>query len=160
MKLELARQDASKYHLGQFRKDGITPFVVHPMRVSNYFNDKLSKTVALLHDTVEDNKSLSINDVRKAFGDDVADGVYFLTRNVGREEYKARLNTAPDYVKKIKLYDTWDNIQTLECLSERGVRRKVNDCRDFYIPMARDLEPNLAVLMEDKINDYITRKAA
>jgi (p)ppGpp synthase/HD superfamily hydrolase len=39
-------------HKGQTRKDSNVPYIVHPIRVSGYFNDDFRKTIAVLHDVV------------------------------------------------------------------------------------------------------------
>jgi guanosine-3',5'-bis(diphosphate) 3'-pyrophosphohydrolase len=50
---------ATEKHEGQFRKDGVTPFITHPKKVSEIlieFNifDLVSISAALLHDVLED----------------------------------------------------------------------------------------------------------
>ena len=69
---KLALQIATKAHKGQVRKDGKTPYIKHPIRVANQFNDDFKKTIAVLHDVLEDtdqdlsmfpNEVLSVLDV-------------------------------------------------------------------------------------------------
>lgn len=161
MKLALAQQYATQYHEGICRKDGITPYIVHPATVVNYlgrlgFKDEITLAVAWLHDTVEDT-ILTQEEVRQVFGDDVAEGVYLLTRNVGREEYKQRLSMAPNNIKLVKLCDTLHNVTTLEYLSRKGIERKIDDCINFYIPMAQELCPEVAKEMRSCIKNYLMR---
>jgi GTP diphosphokinase / guanosine-3',5'-bis(diphosphate) 3'-diphosphatase len=159
MKLTLAQYYAIKYHQGQYRKDDFTPYIVHPEAVVGYlekfgFEDELTLSVAWLHDTVEDT-TLSQEEVRQVFGDDIAEGVYLLTRNVDREEYKQRLGLAPDNIKLVKLCDTLHNITSLECLSKKGIERKIDDCINFYIPMAQELCPEVANEMKGYLRNYL-----
>ena len=58
---KLALQIATQAHKGQVRKDGKTPYILHPVRVANQFNDDFKKTIAVLHDVLEDtNQDLSM----------------------------------------------------------------------------------------------------
>lgn len=45
---------ATKAHTGQFRKDGITPYIKHPIAVADMMSTDEEKIVAILHDVVED----------------------------------------------------------------------------------------------------------
>jgi len=67
---------AVKAHAGQKRKIGPLPYIVHPFGVAMILaRMDCNETIiiaALLHDVVEDTKK-SLDDVRKKFGDDVAE---------------------------------------------------------------------------------------
>ena len=52
--LELATKIANEAHLGQFRNDGITPYIVHPEQVADQLDGELTKAIAMLHDVIED----------------------------------------------------------------------------------------------------------
>jgi len=155
----LAEEYARIYHEGQFRTSGKLPYVVHPECVVRYLrqlgvNDDVSQAIAWLHDTLEDT-SLTYGEIRNTFGVEVAHGVYLLTRNVDREQYKKRLSSAPMNIKMIKLCDTLHNITTLECLSPESIERKINDCISYYIPMAEEICPVIAEQMDRYINEYL-----
>ncbi|MEA3514385.1 MAG: HD domain-containing protein [Nanoarchaeota archaeon] len=156
---KIAKHYAGMYHKGQFRRNSELPYIVHPENVVNYMKqfgveDEDSLAIAWLHDTIEDT-SLTYNRIKSVFGRNIADGVYLLTRNVDREEYKRRLSFAPENIRMIKLCDTLDNITTLECLSSEGIMRKVDDCKDYYIPMAEELCPWIAKQMKKYISNFI-----
>lgn len=52
-----ALQIATQAHAGQFRRDGVTPYIEHPLAVAAFFEKgSLAWEVALLHDTVEDER--------------------------------------------------------------------------------------------------------
>lgn len=53
-KVEEAREFCIKAHKGQFRRDGITPYSNHPIKVESMLKTTEEKIVALLHDVVED----------------------------------------------------------------------------------------------------------
>lgn len=158
----IAKKYARKYHRGQLRKS-TKPYIVHPENVVNYMKqsgveEKNSLAIAWLHDTIEDT-SLTYNMIKSVFGRYIADGVYVLTRNVNRNEYKKRLSSAPKDIKMIKLCDTLDNISTLEFLSSEGIKRKIDDCKDYYIPMAEELCPRIAKQMKKYISRFIPARA-
>ncbi len=53
--IEIAENIARKVHQGQFRRDGITPYIVHPERVARRLSeDSEAQAVAWLHDVLED----------------------------------------------------------------------------------------------------------
>lgn len=52
--LLLAESIARNAHADQFRRDGVTPYIVHPQAVASMCNTEAEKAVAWLHDVVED----------------------------------------------------------------------------------------------------------
>ena len=68
-----ALEFATVAHAGQKRKYTGEDYIVHPIEVM-----EIVKTVALLHDVVEDT-NVSLEDIRLSFGNDVADLVFWLT---------------------------------------------------------------------------------
>ena len=149
---------AAKQHDGQYRKKSNDPYIVHPLRVARLasnlgYNDYITQAVALLHDTVEDTHS-TYEDITDKFGEEVAQGVYYLTNDTTREEYMQKIATAPTYIKMIKLCDTLDNVKTLYALDRDGIERKIKECNNFYIPMAEQLCPPVA----EQIKMYIGGK--
>jgi len=71
-----AIQFAVTAHAGQFRKGTKTPFILHPMEVgvivSTLTSDEEIISAGILHDTVEDCPHISIEDIRREFGDRIA----------------------------------------------------------------------------------------
>ena len=67
---------AVRAHAGQFRKGTTTPFILHPMEVgvivSQMTSDEEIIAAGFLHDTVEDCPHVSVEDIRREFGDRVA----------------------------------------------------------------------------------------
>lgn len=112
---------AARFHAGQVRKDGRTPYIAHPFRVAltvqQLFghNDEITLCAALLHDTIEDTPA-DFDDVEDAFGTTVAEIVAAMTKNMilredEREpEYDQRLREADWRARLIKLADTYDNL--------------------------------------------------
>ena len=111
---------AARKHVGQIRKDHITPYFSHcarvAMTVASIFecSDPIALAAAFLHDTIEDTTT-DYDDLEKHFGSEVATIVAALTKNMAlpeakREtEYDNRLTTAPWQARLIKLADQYDN---------------------------------------------------
>lgn len=118
---QAAASFAARAHAGQYRKDGRTPYVAHPVRVAltvrNVFGceDVTAQVIALLHDTIEDTTT-DYDDIHDQFGPAVAEGVACLTKDkrlpddtreaafydqIARGSWQARL---------VKLADAYDNI--------------------------------------------------
>ncbi len=98
--LQQAFRYANWAHRDQFRKDGITPYIVHPIEVMRLLQrcgcvDEVTLQIALLHDTVEDT-SVTHMDIYHEFGRTVAEAVDRLTLPVGgnKEEF---IQTFADY---------------------------------------------------------------
>lgn len=86
---------ASRAHAGQYRKDGRTPYINHPIEVMNLVAEHCIEpdedvlVAALLHDVVEDTM-ITDADIRSAFGARVARLVAELTddKTLSKEERK------------------------------------------------------------------------
>lgn len=122
---------AARYHQNQARKDGRTPYIAHPVRVtfvlSQVFglSDETILAASLLHDVIEDTPA-DYDDVDHACGREVAQIVAALTKDMrlpdqGREvEYDRQIGEADWRVKLIKLADVYDNL----CESSPGSQRR------------------------------------
>jgi len=71
---------AEQAHKGQFRKDGITPYIEHPVKVASFLytlhiRDDEILAIAILHDVLEDT-SVQANDLLNAgFSKEVVNAV-------------------------------------------------------------------------------------
>jgi (p)ppGpp synthase/HD superfamily hydrolase len=112
------------YHNGQFRKQSRVPYIVHPARVASYFNDDEMKTIAMLHDIIEDT-DCSIQLLQQLFPLRITEVVDILSK---REE-----ETHFEYIKRvkknekataIKIADIIDNLSdTITVCSESMCKR-------------------------------------
>ena len=114
---------AARAHRYDVQKDGVTPYVAHPMRVAlrvaTLFNvtDETILTAALLHDVIED-CDCDYEDVAKPFGEDVAQLVRLLSKDMRLPEaereaqYDRQLAEGPWQARLIKLADVYDNMST------------------------------------------------
>jgi len=148
-----AYEFASLHHADQTRISG-EEFILHPLGVAHILADmqmdEVTLAAALLHDVVEDT-DITLEDVRRKFGDEIAeiiDGVTKLDRLSfrNREEEQAEnfrkmfVAMARDIrVVIIKLADRLDNMKTIGHLSEEKQREKARETLEIYAPLAHRL---------------------
>ncbi|KAA9007723.1 bifunctional (p)ppGpp synthetase/guanosine-3',5'-bis(diphosphate) 3'-pyrophosphohydrolase [Paenibacillus spiritus] len=141
---------ADQAHHGQVRKSG-EPYILHPLAVAEIVvsmeMDVISIIAALLHDVVEDT-TVSLEQIREAFGDTCAmlvDGLTKLERIRFRskeeqqnENYrKMFIAMAQDIrVIVIKLADRLHNMRTLKYQSEESQRRISYETLEIFCPIA------------------------
>ena len=109
-RLQQAIDIAKRVHAGQFDKQGVEYFK-HPETVASYVDGEDAKIVAYLHDVIEDgNGQVSLDDLRKIFGNEIANAVNILTRpkDMPYFDYIERIKTN-DLAKKVKLADLKHN---------------------------------------------------
>lgn len=92
--LELAIKIATKAHEGQFRRDGVTPYIEHPKAVADKFTDTRLKSIAWLHDVIEDSDQTELSLLEAGISHVVADAVNVLSRHEGQ--------SYGDYIKWVK----------------------------------------------------------
>jgi GTP diphosphokinase / guanosine-3',5'-bis(diphosphate) 3'-diphosphatase len=155
--LRTAYEVAKEAHSGQQRKTG-EPFMLHPVETTRIIVDLLRKAAdskilqaALLHDTVEDKEEMTVAEIERRFGSEVAtlvDGVTKISdlpfrspENTQVETYrKMLLSMAKDIrVILVKLADRLHNMRTLEALPEHKRIRIAKETRDIYAPIAHRL---------------------
>jgi (p)ppGpp synthase/HD superfamily hydrolase len=110
--VSLARELATTAHAGQFRRDGVTPYIRHPEAVvSRVQGDPIAEAAAWLHDVVEDTH-LSPDDIL-SFGvpAEVVEIVILLTHSNGisYERYLSAIAAHP-IAKRVKIADIITNL--------------------------------------------------
>ncbi len=154
-KIQEAYLMAEKAHEGQLRQSG-EPYIIHPLNVAIILAqlelDLETIEAGLLHDVVEDT-SVSLDDIRSSFGEEVAelvDGVTKLKqlkyRTTDKQEIQAEnyrkmfLAMAKDIrVILIKLADRLHNMRTLEYKEPAKQKEKARETLDIYAPIAERL---------------------
>jgi (p)ppGpp synthase/HD superfamily hydrolase len=81
--VERADAVAEFFHRGQFRFDGITPYITHPRAVAALLTDPVEKQVALLHDLLEDTNCTTIDLFFFGFSVEVVEAVEIMTKVKG-----------------------------------------------------------------------------
>jgi (p)ppGpp synthase/HD superfamily hydrolase len=155
---EKAEKIASKAHQYQFRNDNVTPAIYHPRNVVTYLKQIGIENqdiicAAWLHDTVEDSY-LTIDYIKKEFNPNIARIVQKLTKNGDREQYKETIKNSDYPVQIIKLADMIDNCSHLDDarLSKDLVKRKIDDCKILYLPIAEKICPEFYSRLLDEID--------
>jgi GTP diphosphokinase / guanosine-3',5'-bis(diphosphate) 3'-diphosphatase len=144
---------ACEHHADQRRRSG-EEFIVHPVGVAKICAgmrlDTETLCAALLHDTVEDT-SASLQEVREAFGDEVAGlvdgvtkltGITFQSRDEAQAENyrKMMVAMATDVrVILIKLADRLHNMRTLGAMPKQKQIEKAKETLEIYAPLAHRL---------------------
>lgn len=154
---------AKDAHDGQYRKTG-EPYIVHPLAVKKILEewgmDEDTIIAGILHDTVEDT-SLTLEDIRKEFGESVAflvDGVTKLsTARNGMRDIDTYLPTTRDNFLRlmialgsdirvliIKLADRLHNLRTLSALPPDKQKKIAKETLEVFAPLADRL--NMGIL--------------
>ena len=110
--IKLAQEVATKGHEGQFRRDGMTPYIVHPAMVaSKVAGDSDAVAAAWLHDVLEDTFETAQSLREKGIPDNVIEAVEVLTKNksVPYDEYLDRVKESP-LATKVKIADMLSNL--------------------------------------------------
>src|ERR1044072_5200808 len=151
--IKKAYEFSQTHHAGQTRASG-EPYIAHPLQVALVLAEMKMDPVAiaagLLHDSVEDT-SVTIVDIRKGFGEQVAHIVEGVTKIskidfVTREEQQAEnlrkmmLAMVDDIrVVLIKLADRLHNMRTLEHLPPDRQQKIARETLDIYASIAHRL---------------------
>jgi GTP pyrophosphokinase len=154
--LELIRKAyeySLKNHNGQTRASG-EPYLVHPLEVASLLAeiqmDAVAIAAGLLHDSVEDT-SVTIVDIRKEFGEQVAHIVEGVTK-ISKIDFASTEERQAENVRKmvlamvddirvvlIKLADRLHNMRTLEHLPPERQAKIAKETLDIYAPIAHRL---------------------
>src|SRR6202140_3899258 len=154
--LELIRKAyefSQRYHSGQQRASG-EPYLVHPLEVALVLAemkmDAVSVAAGLLHDSVEDT-SITIVDIRKEFGEQVAHIVEGVTK-ISQIDFSSQEEQQAENLRKmmlamvddirvvrIKLADRLHNMRTLEHLPPDRQQKIARETLDIYGPIAHRL---------------------
>ncbi len=142
-----------KNHEGQSRASG-EPYLVHPLEVALVLAemkmDPVAVAAGLLHDSVEDT-SVTIVDIRKEFGEQVAHIVEGVTK-ISKIDFATREEQQAENLRKmmlamvddirvvlIKLADRLHNMRTLEHLPPDRQHKIAEETLEIYAPIAHRL---------------------
>ena len=106
---ELALQIAQKAHAGQVDKAG-KDYILHPITVASYMDTDIEKTIAYLHDVLEDT-DVTVDALRKIFPNEIVDTLITLTHRKDESyfEYIQRVSKSK-LAKKVKVADLLHNL--------------------------------------------------
>jgi GTP diphosphokinase / guanosine-3',5'-bis(diphosphate) 3'-diphosphatase len=142
-----------KVHEGQTRASG-QPYLIHPLEVALVLAemkmDPVAVAAGLLHDSVEDT-SVTIVDIRKEFGEQVAHIVEGVTK-ISKIDFATREEQQAENLRKmmlamvddirvvlIKLADRLHNMRTLEHLQPERQQKIAEETLEIFAPIAHRL---------------------
>jgi len=145
-----AYEMASLAHKDQYRESG-EPYIIHPLNVcmflTQFHADGASLCAGLLHDVVEDT-NISLEDIRKEFGDEVAKLVESVTKlnnmhfpskdEATNANIRRLINSLNDDVRTIiiKLCDRLHNMRTLNFKKPEKQKRCAEETLNIFVPLA------------------------
>jgi (p)ppGpp synthase/HD superfamily hydrolase len=160
---------AAKYHKDQKIKDRDYPYLTHvfnvTMELMNAFYYKSGMDVdfavqcALLHDVIEDTDA-TYNDVLKEFGQDVADGVKALSKDMSMakeirlKDSVMRIMKMPKEIWMVKLSDRIANLQKPPSSWDKDKIEKYHDDAVFIYESLHEADKYLADRLQQKIKEY------
>ncbi len=140
-------------HKNMRRKSG-EPYILHPLAVATITAEEMGLGVtsvicALLHDTVEDTE-VSLEEIRKDFGDSVAkivdgltkiSGVFDLKSSQQAENFRKLIFSLTDDMRVIliKIADRLHNMRTLEHMPRNKQLKIASETSFLYAPLAHRL---------------------
>ncbi len=149
-----------KVHRYQRRKSG-EPYIVHTTAVAEilteFYADVSTIQAALLHDSVEDNPNVTLDDIRNRFGNFVAKMVDGVTKLSASERNDQGIVDSKSQVKKkairklliniaqeprvafLKLADRLHNMRTIIFMSEEKRKIIARETMEVYVPLAQRL---------------------
>ncbi len=162
--IKKAEELARGAHDGQFRKDGVTPYIEHPAQLAKLvseFDDENATAAAWLHDVVEDTDT-ALDTIELATNRDVRRMVFQLTTpeydkaKMPRDRRKfydrMRLAVADFDVQRIKMLDRIINLQDMKDADYFKADFKDKYGResiDLVNAMVRNMDPTAFNWVED-----------
>lgn len=144
---------ANEKHKDQKRHSG-EPYIIHPMNVAYILADvgldDSTICAALLHDVIEDT-DVTDQDIRKQFGDEIADMVEGVTKLGTMNFVSVEERQVEDYRKMflamgkdirviiLKLADRLHNMRTLKYLKRDRQIANAKETMELYAPLANRL---------------------
>lgn len=145
-------------HEGVMRKDG-RPYLSHPMAVADILADLKMDDVGIvagfLHDVVEDNHTVNIENIGDRFGPEVAHIVAAVTkieRDVPLDQQMSKEEAGYENIRKliiamvedirvifVKLADRLHNLRTMEGMPRESARKKAKEGLEIFAPIANRL---------------------
>lgn len=165
---ERAMLVAEKAHAGQ--SYDIYPYIYHVKQVAEIAEklgyDESVVVASILHDTLEDG-NLSYNDILKSFGEEIAEIVYAVTDELGRNRKERKLKTYPKIKNNwkavaVKLCDRIANIKQSKEYNPKMLKCYSDEHNDFKNGIYNSSHPQnelgKAWDMLDKVSEFNTEK--
>ena len=121
---ETALLIAAEAHQGQVDKNNM-PYILHPIAVASKVDTLELKTIAILHDTIEDTSVTADDLLKKGVPKEIVEAVVLLSKP-GDEEYESYLRRVKEnpLAKTVKLADLAHNTDPERASGLNEARRK------------------------------------
>lgn len=121
---ETALEIAVKAHKGQVNKNGVA-YILHPLAVAGLLDTLELKTIAILHDTIEDADVTAEYLLEKGIPKHIVEAVQLLTKPED-EEYESYLRRVKEnpLAKQVKLADLANNTDPKRASGLNEARRE------------------------------------
>lgn len=165
--VEQAAELARQAHVGQQRKWGNAPYIVHPERVAakvaslKGVNEE-DVAAAWLHDVIEDCSPEFAKDIERNFPPAVYELVKELTFETEGAEWAGKPRAEKNKVRfahmrgmskraqRIKMVDRWDNLNDMENAPHKLIRKTVDESWEL-LDICKDADPEMAVELKEAI---------
>lgn len=143
-KIEKAYKMACEGHQGECRKSGES-YIIHPLCVANILAEMEAEESCiiggLLHEMIEKNTRVSIEDINKAFSEDIVQMIKEVTRlnKVSLEELMSEMSKVDINCILIKLADRLHNMRTIKYMESEKLKEKAKETIEFFSPIAAKL---------------------
>lgn len=109
--LKLCESIAREAHAGQYRRNGVTPYIFHPEEVTSRCESFVGKCGAWLHDTIEDTFISESELLKRGVPQEIVDVVVLVTKREGQPyiEYLDQIKTN-EYAVEVKVADMLSNL--------------------------------------------------
>lgn len=136
---------AEEVHKGVMRKDGITPYIEHPVKVASLLfelgiQEDNILAIAILHDVLEDCKDEDREILRKRLYKTFDINVLFTvdrlskSKDYNNDSYYSEIKKDPIAVL-VKLADRTHNLSTLFNFSEEKKNKYIKETKEFIYPL-------------------------
>lgn len=135
---------AEEAHAGVMRKDGITPYIEHPVKVASILfdlgvTDQEVIATALLHDVIEDCKDNQIKSkVYNDFSGNIGLAVTAVSKNkdYNNDDYYKEIRKYPIAIL-VKLADRCHNLSTLYNFTEEKKAKYIKETEEYVYPLIK-----------------------
>lgn len=156
-------------HSDQVRKYTLEPYLTHPMAVAGLVAAAMGSeemiVAAILHDTVEDNENVSIEQVKYSFGGIVAGYVSDLTdvsvHSDGNRATRVAIDRehtakASPEAKTIKLGDVIDNLKSVQIFDPKFAARYVRE-KNQLLGVLKEGNAELYWIAYTLVSEYLAK---
>ena len=139
--IEKAYKMACSVHEGERRKSG-EPYIVHPLCVANILAEMEASEeciiAGLLHEVLEKDTILSIEEVKKEFSDEMAQIIQGVTQlnKIKLEDLREEVVKQDINCILIKLADRLHNMRTIKYMESDKLKEKAKETIEFFSPIA------------------------